>query len=128
MTRSIIILSNESVRQKALDWVAKAPLGTRIEFKGPKRNLDQNSRLWAALGDIAEQKEHAGRKWPSEVWKLLFMDACQREVQFVPNLEGTGVLPWGKSSSDLSKAEMSDLLAFIEAWGTENGVMFHASP
>jgi hypothetical protein len=31
----------------------------------------------------------------------------------------------GRSSSDLSKEEMSDLLTIIEAFGANHGVVFH---
>ena len=29
---------------------------TRVEFKGPKRTLDQNSRMWAMLTDVSRQQ------------------------------------------------------------------------
>ena len=38
------------------------------------------------------------------------MHACRREVQFIPALDGQNFIPWGQSSQDLSKDEMSDLL------------------
>lgn len=124
MSRALLVLTTEEARQKATGWVAKAPAGTRVEFKGPKRSLPQNDRMWAMLTDISVQKEHNGRKYPPDVWKVLFMDACGREVQFIPKLDGTGFLPFGQSSSELSKAEMSDLIDFMLQWGSENAVAF----
>lgn len=125
MSRALLVLTSEITRQKAVGWVTRAPAGTRVEFKGPKRSLDQNSRLWAMLTDVADQKEHNGRKYPTDVWKVLFMNAVDTEIQFVPNLSGSGFIPFGQSSSDLSKQEMSDLIEFMMAWGAENGVVFH---
>jgi len=125
VTRALLILSTERERRKAVDWVSKAPDGTRLEFKAPRRSLPQNDRMWAMLSDVAQQKEHCGRRYTPDQWKVLFMHACGREVQFVPSLDGSTFIPWGQSSSDLSKAEMSELIEFIFSWGAENGVRFH---
>lgn len=125
MSRALVTVQTDADRQKAASWVMRAPAGTRIEFKRSKRSLPQNDRMWAMLTDIASQKEHAGRKYTPDQWKVLFMHACGREVQFIPALDGTTFIPWGRSSSDLSKQEMTDLIEFIFAWGAENGVAFH---
>jgi hypothetical protein len=125
MSRALIILANDAARQKAAGWIAKAPPMTRIEFKGPKRTLEQNARLWAMLTDIASQKEHMGRKYTPDQWKVIFLHAIGREVQFIPALDGQGFIPWGQSSSDLSVKEMTDLIEFMFAWGAENGVTFY---
>ncbi len=125
MPRQLLILANESVRERAVDWIAKAPVGTRIEFKGPKRSLEQNAKLWATLTDIASQATHSGRKYTTDQWKAIFLNAIGREIQFIPALDGQSFIPWGQSSSDLSKDEMSELLAFMEAWCAENGVTLH---
>lgn len=123
--RALLILQNDAVRQRAIDFIRKAPIGTRIEFKEAKRSLDQNSHMWAALTDIAKQAEHHGRKYVPEIWKVIFMSALGRETRFVPALDGDGLIPIGHRSSDLSKQEMSELIDFIHAWGAENGVVFH---
>lgn len=125
MSRAVLILANDTVRKRAQDWIAKAPEGTRIELKAPKRNLEQNARLWAILTDIASQATHAGKKYTTDQWKVLFLHACGREVQFLPALDNHTFLPWGQSSSDLSKQEMSSLLEFIEAWCAENNIKLH---
>jgi hypothetical protein len=128
MSRAFVIINNSghnSSRSRAIDWVVKAPLGTRVEFKGPKRTLPQNDRMWAMLTDIATQKEHFGRRYTPDQWKAIFMSASGCECQFIPALDGCGFVPWGLNSSDLSKEEMSDLIAFMEAWGTQNSVVFH---
>lgn len=124
MGRALLILANEAIREKAIAWIRKAPDKTRVTFQGPKRTVDQNSRLWAMLTDVAEQASHSGRKYAPDQWKVLFMHACGREVQFIPALDGSGFIPWGQSSSDLSKPEMSELQEFISAWGAQNGVVF----
>jgi len=45
-------------------------------------------------------------------------------MQFIPALDGSTFLPYGNSSSDLSKSEMMELIEFIAAWGAQNGVVF----
>lgn len=125
MSRALIVVNGNYDRERAATWALKAPAGTRIEFKESKRTLPQNSRLWAMLTDVAQQATHNGRKYTPDQWKVLFMHACGREVQFVPSLDGSTFLPWGQSSSDLSKQEMTDLIEFIMSWGAEHGVTFH---
>ncbi len=125
MNRATLILVSPEIRQRAAHWASKLPDGTRVDFKGPQRSLEQNSRMWAMLTDVATQKEHAGRKYTPDQWKVLFMHACGREVQFIPSLDNATFIPWGQSSSDLSKAEMTELIEFIFAWGAEHGVVFH---
>lgn len=90
-----------------------------------KRSGNQNSAFWAALTDIAAQAEHNGRKYTPGEWKILFLHAIGQEIKFMPGLDGKTVVPWGQSSSDLSKAEMTALIDFIHAWGAERGVTFH---
>lgn len=127
MSRALIVIRSEADRKRAANWCAKAPSGCRIEFKETKRSIPQNDKLWAMLSDVAVQKEHAGKKWPTDTWKMIFMHAWGHEVQFIPSLSGDGFIPMGFSSSDLSKNEMSELLEFIAAWGAQNGVVFHDS-
>ena len=127
MSRATLVLANDWFRKKAIHWVEKAPVGTRVEFKGPQRTVDQNSLLWACLTDIAQQKDWHGVRLSTEDWKLLFMDALNREMRMVPNLDGNGFVNLGRSSSRLSKAEMSELLDLMFAWGAQNGVTFTES-
>jgi len=124
MSRALLVLHDDSIRARAARWIASAPKDTRVEFKAPKRTTDQNARMWAMLTDISRQKEHCGRKYTPDQWKILVMHACGREVQFIPALDGKTFLPWGQSSSDLSKDEMSELIEFLFAWGAENGVVW----
>jgi len=125
MPRALLVLWNDEMRRKAVRWITQAPKDTRVEFKGPKRTLDQNSKLWACLTDVATQLPWHGIKLAAEDWKLIFLDALKRENRMVPNLEGTGFVQLGRSSSDLSKEEMADLITLIIAFGESKGVVFH---
>lgn len=125
MTRATLILSSPSERLRAARWVEKLPAGTRVEFKQHKRSTPQNDRMWAMLTDVASQLPWHGIKLSADDWKLLFLDALKREVRMVPNIDGNGFVSLGRSSSDLSKAEMSDLIELIHQFGANHGVVFH---
>lgn len=128
MSRALIVIRSDADRLRVTSLVAKVPFGTRIEMKAAKRTLPQNDLMWSLLTDVACQKEHTGRKYTADQWKILFMHACGREVQFMPALDGSTFIPWGQRSSDLSKEEMSELIDFILAWGAQNGVTFSHEP
>jgi hypothetical protein len=125
MSRALIVLWNAADREKVARWASKAPPGTRVEFRATKRSIPQNDRLWAFLTEIAAQRDWHGMKLSADDWKLIFMDALKRELRIVPNLDGTGFVNLGRSSSDLSKEEMSDLIEIITAWGVSHGVRFN---
>ena len=124
MSRALLILTSAAVRERAIDWIQRAPTGTRVEFKAQKRSLDQNSRFWAMLTDVAQQLSWHGLHLKAADWKLIFLDALKRELRMVPNLDGTGFVNLGRSSSDLSKREMSEMMELMAAFGAEHGVVF----
>jgi hypothetical protein len=125
MSRAVLVLANPDIRAKASNWIAKAPPGTRVEFSAPKRSLDQNAKLWACLTDISEQVAWHGQKLSPDDWKLVFMDALNREMRIVPAIDGRGFVNLGRSSSKLSVGEMCDLIELIQAFGAQHGVVFH---
>lgn len=125
MSRWTLILHNDLTVQKAINWLRKAPRGMRIEFKMPKRTTPQNDRMWAMLTDIAAVMRKRGKDYTTDEWKVIFMHACCREMRLLPALDGHGFIPYGQSSSDLSKQEMTDLIEFMSAWGAENSVVFN---
>ncbi len=114
------ILSTDLARARAQELIRKAPHGWVATLAEPKRTIDQNSRLWAQLSDVALSKP-MGRMHTPEEWKCIFMAACGWEVAFLPGLDGR-FLPYGYRSSQLTKRQMTELQYFIEAWGNEHGV------
>lgn len=125
MSRAVLVLANDEIRAKAIAWIRKAKPKTRVEFKGPQRTLPQNDRFWAMLTDVATQVQWDGRWLKPGRWRLIFLDALKAELDLVPNLDGDGFVNIGRSSSDLGTEEMSDLMALIEAFGANHGVVFH---
>ena len=89
-----------------------------------KRSLPQNDRMWAMLSELALQLPWHGQKLRADDWKLIFLEALKRELRLVPNIDGDGFVDLSRSSSDLSKNEMGDLLDLIAAFGAQHGVMF----
>lgn len=123
--RYLIPISTDADRAKAAKWANQAPAGTRVEFKAPKRSIPQNDRMWAMLTDIATQLPWHGIKLSPEDWKLLFLDSLKRELRMVPNIDGNGFVNLGRSSSDLSKDEMTGLIDLMHAFGANHDVVFH---
>jgi hypothetical protein len=127
MSRAVIILTSRETRHRAASWVMKAPTGTRVEFKEAKRSTDQNALMWACLTEIARSVVWHGVKLSADDWKLIFLSALKQEMRLVPNLDGTGFVSLGRSSSDLSKAEMSDLIELLFQFGAEQGLDLQAA-
>lgn len=127
MSKHLLILANDKVREKAVTWVQRLPKGTRVEFSEPRRSTDQNAKLWALLGDVSRQHEHGGRRYDPEDWKCLFMLALGKEMRFAPSLDGKGFVPLSTRSSKLSKTEMSDLIEYIQHFAAENGIVLHGN-
>jgi NinB protein len=124
MTRAMITLRNQMDRERAISWIRSAPTDTRVEFMPAKRTLAQNDKMWALLTDISIQVRWAGEKLRPADWRDLFLDALKRELRVMPTLDGNGVMRLGKSTSSLTKAEMSDLIELIYAFGAEHNVVF----
>jgi len=124
MSRALLTIRSTADRERAAKWIAQAPSGTRVEFKATKRSTPQNDRMWAMLTDVADQLDWHGEKLKTHEWKLLFLDALNGELRTVPDLYGIGAVSIGRSSSDLTKDEMSQLIELIAAFGAEHGVVF----
>lgn len=99
--------------------------GTRctLEVKPETRSTEQNRRLWAMLGDISRQVNWYGKKLSPEDWKHVF-SASMRKLDVVPNLDGTGFVALGLSTSRMTKGEMSDMQTLMEAFGAERDVIW----
>ena len=124
MTRALLILDTPAAKERAKFWVEKAPAGTRVEFKTSKRSLPQNARLHAMMTEVASQVTWHGLKLSVDDWKLIFLDALNREMRMVPNIYGSGFINLGRSTSKLTKEECSDLLELVFKFGAEHGVVF----
>lgn len=136
MDRQAFIFSTPLARTNCARALVDAPDGSRVEIKGPKRTLPQNSHMWALLTEVAHQLTPFGKlrrndddDWQEpELWKHVFLHAFGRETKFLPSLDGKGYVPIPQSSSDLSTPEMRDFIEFIYAEGGHRGVRFASPP
>lgn len=115
-----VALTNAFSRERIKAIIDRAPVGHIVTVAEPKRSLDQSAKMWAMLSDISVSKP-GGRRMIPEDWKVVMMAACGWEVQFLEGLDGRP-FPSGFRSSQMTKAQMADLITFIQAWGDENGV------
>lgn len=122
MTRRLFTLTDENERKRVARLVYDSPLGSRVELKAGGRSLPQNSRFWAMITDISDQVQWHGQTLETEDWKILFLDALKRELRVVPSIDGTGVVNIGRSSSDLSKEEMSNFIELLFMFGANHNV------
>lgn len=121
--KRIFKFSHLTARKLAADLCLTAPDGWICRIEPPTRSLDQNARLWPLLADISEQVEWYGRKLDSESWKHIFT-ASLKKLDVVPNLDGTGFVALGLSTSRMTMREVSDLMTLIEAFGAQHNVVF----
>ena len=127
MERRLYVLNTREKRKSVAQIVAQLEQWSRVEVKGPKRTIPQNDKLWAMLTDFAEQAEWAGKKRTTLEWKDLFTAAVKVAgggVEAVPGLEG-GIMLLGLHTSDMSVAEMADLITYMTVKADEFGVVLH---
>lgn len=110
-------------RRHVAEQVSSLPEGYVIKAGPPTRTLEANAAMWAMLTDVSEQVVWHGRKLDQTSWKHIFTSALKKQ-DVVPNLEGTGFVVLGQSTSSMTKREMSDLLELIAAFGAQNNVQF----
>lgn len=122
MSRALIRIRTIADRDTACRWARQAPIGSTVEFKAPRRSLEQNSLLWARLTDLSRQLAWHGQKLSPEDYKDVLM-ASLRRARVVPGIDG-GFVPIGMRTSELTKAEFTELLDLIDAFGAQHGVEF----
>ena len=124
--KRIYKFSHDTARRLAAAMCMSAPDGWVCRIEPPTRSLDQNSRLWPMLDEIAKEVEWYGRKLGAEDWKHIFT-ASLKKLDVVPNLEGSGFVALGLSTSRMTIRELSDLMELITCFGIEHGVVFNDS-
>lgn len=123
MSGQTVILRGDTQRAFAKRLIDAAPVDAVVNIREATRSADQNARLWAMLSDVSRAKPQ-GRVLPPEIWKCIFMASVGHQCRFEPSLDGNGVVPIGFKSSRLTKAEFSDLIEAVFAFGAEHGVQW----
>lgn len=124
LAKHTVVLSSPSQRMYAAKLVGLAEDGSVVTFEGPLRTLDQNKRLHALLTDIARQKTYHGVRMGVDDWRRVFAAALKQELRTVPSLDGTSIVILAPRTSKMTKAQLSDLMELVMAWGNENGVVW----
>ena len=127
MKRTIILAAGRpDIRRRALEAVAAAGDGVVVTLADPTRNGEQNAKLHAMLGEIAERVQWAGKTRSIETWKRLLCAAWLRaegeSIELLPAIDGHGVDFVYSPTSSLSKAQMASLIDFVTAWAAEQGI------
>lgn len=120
MTKALYVVNDQN-RQHIAAQVKALPVGYMVRTGPPTRSLEANAAMWAMLTDISQQVVWHGRRLDQESWKHIFSSSLRKQ-DVVPNLDGTGFVVMGVSTSSMSKQEMSDLLELMQAFGAQHGV------
>ena len=94
-----------------------------MEIKPVTRSLEQNAKMWAVLTDISEQVNWYGHKLTPDEWKHA-LSSTLRKQRVVPGIDG-GFVVLGLSTSQMTIAEMSEMIELAHAFGADQGVHFH---
>lgn len=119
-------VKSESDLQGAIQWVYD--MSSRALKAGPvvitlgreTRTDEQNDKQWPMLRDISIQVEWFGQKHSPEDWKDI-LSAAWRKQRLVPGVDG-GFVALGVRTSKMSKAEFSEYIEAIYAFGSERSV------
>ena len=111
---------------EAWNWVKPMVMaGHRLNvvIKPETRSLAQNNLMWSCLTDLSTQLQWCGKKMTPEGWKD-FITAHIDGQDIVPNMDGTGfvTIGRGKSTSQMTIAEMTEVIERCHAFGTLQGV------
>jgi hypothetical protein len=93
-----------------------------VDIRPSRRSTEQNAKLWAMLNEVATQVQWYGQHLSPEEWKHDFTASLKKQ-RVVPGLDG-GFVVLGLSTSRMSKAELSELIELILAFGAEREVQF----
>jgi hypothetical protein len=112
--------------REAWNWVKPMVIaGHRLNvvIKPETRSLAQNNLMWSCLTDLSTQLQWCGKKMTPEGWKD-FITAHIDGQDIVPNMDGTGfvTIGRGKSTSNMTIAEMTEVIEQCHAFGTLQGV------
>ena len=121
MAEQLLAIENETLRE-LVRLIATPGTKAITESGGQTRTSVPVRKLWAMLSDVSRAKPD-DRAHNPETWKALFMNACGHATRFEVGLEGEP-FPVGFRSSRLSKKQMSDLIEFVYAYGTQRGVIW----
>lgn len=111
-------LREEDRTDPNLRWFAKEL--AKLKPEDEKRSTDQNRKLWAMLRDLSDQVIWHGNKLADHEWKDVLTAGLKRQ-KVAPGIDG-GFVVLGAKTSKMTKAEFSELVELILAFGAQQGV------
>ena len=121
--RKVFYLEHDLARRNALRYIAEAPAGMMVTVQEKTRSLDQNALLWPLLNAVSTQVIWHGNRLTTDEWKDVFTAALKKQ-RVVPGIDG-GFVVCGQRTSKMGKAEFSELIELIYAFGSQQGVNFN---
>lgn len=125
MKRTFRLVTSQA-RDNALRAIAEAPAGYCVTVGEPTRSLEQNALLWPLLQKLADQVVWHGVKLSKEDWKDM-LTASLRKQRAVPGIDG-GFVVFGERTKTYTKAQFSELIELLYAFGAQHGVQFEEVP
>lgn len=122
MTDKRVFRITSTNRRHVAEQVANLPEGYVIKAGPPTRSLDQNALMWPLLQDLAAQVVWHSVKLSPDDWKDM-LTASLRKQRRAPGIDG-GFVVFGERTRTYTKAEFSELIELIYAFGAQHGVNF----
>ncbi|CAL62427.1 Conserved hypothetical protein, putative NinB domain [Herminiimonas arsenicoxydans] len=116
------VLRDNHIKQRAQHAILQAPEGYVCTIKPATRSLEQNALLWPLLQTLSKNVDWYGNKLTDEEWKDV-LTASLKKQKAVPGIDG-GFVVCGQRTSTMSKADFSELVELIYAFGAQHGVEF----
>lgn len=136
-----LMLRTEEQRERVKRYIGSLPLDQErplrivIDDPMPAQTRDQQKKMHAMIGDIADQYKHAGCRWSLEDMKRILLDQCQKEtckdpaiaplwaacgqMRMAPAWDGNGVVVLGVTSRKFSSRLTAVVIEWLYALGTE---------
>lgn len=133
MSKIILKLTGPLAKQAACRYVNEAPDGFVVTISEPAKKREQEEKYHAMIGDISRQCTFIGKKWTTEDWKRLLIDAfaqAMRDIgtplhhdgRVVPSLDHGRVVQLGIQSRDFYVKEAAAFIEYLLAWGSDQPV------
>jgi len=118
-------LFSQRQRQQAIDAVKQAPEHFIVEVKPNTRSGEQNRLLWALLTLAANNVPWVvnGKQvmLSADDWKDIFTASLHQENRIAKGING-GFVMLGRSTSQMTVTQMTELIEFVMAFLTERGI------
>lgn len=120
--KSTFTIAHADSRRYIAQQVMAAPAGHCVTIAEPTRSLEQNALMWPLLDCLSKQILWYGVRMSGEDWKDM-LTASLRKQRSAPGIDG-GFVVFGERTKTYSKAQFSELIELIYAFGTQHNVGF----